>query len=87
MSIGLLLPPPVKAPPTGKLQIKMDNHVDTTSPFTDINGLVAVALYDVAEGPVPLGAEPVLAEIRQTVSEGNATVDMALAIIDLFPYE
>ncbi len=58
---------------------------EKTCPFKDVNGLTAIFLDDVADRPVPQGSEARLAEIRQAIDEGTATVDMALEIIDLFP--
>ncbi len=58
---------------------------ERTSPFTDVNGLVGVFIDDVSERPVPRGAKTRLSEIREAVAKGNATVEMALDIIDLFP--
>lgn len=63
----------------------MDTNNERTSPFTDINGMVAVILEDVAERPVPRGAKTRLAEIRQAVVKGIATVEMAVDIIRLYP--
>jgi hypothetical protein len=65
---------PRRIPPTNK----------KASPFVDINGVVAAFLDDVAGRPAPRGVEARLSEIRQTVSEGTATLDMALEIIDMF---
>lgn len=56
-----------------------------TSPFTDVNGLVADFLDDVAHQPIRHGGGARLTKIRKAVAEGNATVDMALDIIRLFP--
>jgi hypothetical protein len=53
--------------------------------FTDVNGLVAIFLADIAGRRAPRGAEAVLAEIRQAVEAGRASSDMALTIIELFP--
>lgn len=58
---------------------------ERSSPFTDINGLVADFLHDVGDRPIPHGAELQLAEIREAVAEGSATVEMALKIVELFP--
>jgi|GEM_PF-2880320 len=58
---------------------------ERTSPFTDVNGLVGVFIDDVSERPVPRGAKPRLSQIRAAVASGNATVEMALEIIALFP--
>ena len=65
----------------------MYNHSERTSPFTDINGVVAALLDDVAERPVPRGSKARLAEIRLAVAEGKACINMALDIIDIFPNE
>jgi hypothetical protein len=59
----------------------------SVDPFTDINGLVALFLDDIAERPVPRGAESLLAEIRQAAADGTATMAMATTIVDLFPYD
>ncbi len=59
--------------------------LERTSPFTDVNGLVGVFFHDVSERPVPRGAKTRLSEIREAVAKGNATVEMALDIISLFP--
>lgn len=53
--------------------------------FTDMNGVVAAFLADVANRPVPKDFEPILAEIRRSVAAGTATTAMALTIIRLFP--
>jgi hypothetical protein len=58
---------------------------DEPCPFVDINGLVATFLRDIAGRPVPPAVRTRLAEIRQATAEGNATMDMALEIIDMFP--
>jgi hypothetical protein len=58
---------------------------ERTSPFTDVNGLVGVFIDDVFERPVPRGAKTRLSQIRAAVASGNATVEMALEIIALFP--
>ena len=58
---------------------------ERTSPFTDVNGLVGVFIDDVFEQPVPRGAKIRLSQIREAVASGNATVEMALEIIALFP--
>ena len=65
--------------------MKTDN--EKTSPFTDTNGLVGAFLEDIADRPVPKRLKGRLAEIRQSVARGDATVDMALDIIKLFPYD
>jgi hypothetical protein len=59
--------------------------LERTSPFTDVNGLVGVFIDDVSERSVPRGAKTRLSQIREAVANGNATVEMALDIIDLFP--
>jgi hypothetical protein len=59
--------------------------LERTSPFTDVNGLVGVFIDDVSERPVPRGAKTRLAQIREAVANGKATVEMALDIIALFP--
>jgi hypothetical protein len=56
-----------------------------TSPFTDVNGLVGAFLDDVSERPGPRGAKTRISQIREAVASGNATVEMALDIIALFP--
>jgi hypothetical protein len=60
-------------------------HHEEPCPLININGLVATFLRDVAERPVPPAAQTRLAEIRRATAEGNATMDMALEIIDMFP--
>jgi hypothetical protein len=60
-------------------------HNEEPCPFIDINGLVATFLRDIAGRPVPPAAQVRLAEIRQATAEGNATMDMALEIVDMFP--
>ena len=56
------------------------NEKNNKPPFTDINGLVELFLEDVSDRPVPPGAEARLAEIRQAVEEGRATMEMATTI-------
>jgi hypothetical protein len=56
-------------------------------PFQDINGLVSLFLEDIADRPVPPGAESLLEEIRVATAHGDATVSMAAAIVELFPYD
>ena len=63
----------------------MTTSNEKTSPFKDINGLVADFLDDVADRPVPRGAKTRLDEIRQAVAQGKGTVQMALDIIEMFP--
>jgi len=63
----------------------MDRQSKNTFPSNDINGLIAVLLDDVADRPVPQGAQTRLAEIHQAVAEGRATDDMVIDIIRLFP--
>jgi hypothetical protein len=63
----------------------MITNRERTSPFTDINGLVADFLDDVGDRPVPRGAKARLDEIRQAVTQGKGTVQMALDIIEMFP--
>ena len=58
-----------------------------TSPFANPNGIVAAFLAEVADRRVPRGAKARLEEIRKAVAEGNATVDMALDIVEMFPNE
>jgi hypothetical protein len=65
----------------------MDSSNSRSDVFTDINGLVAAFLDDIAGRPAPRGAEPTLAAIRRAVAAGTATTAMALAIIELFPRE
>ena len=59
--------------------------LERTSPFTDVNGLVGAFLDDVSERPGPRGSETRISQIREAVASGNATVEMALDIIALFP--
>lgn len=63
----------------------MYNGKDRSAPITDINGLVATFLEDVAKRPVPCDALARFAEIRQAVAEGSASVYMALDIMEIFP--
>ena len=63
----------------------MDTGDSTPDVFTDINGLVAAFLDDIADRPVPVDAGPVLGEIRQAVAIGSANTAMALKLIELFP--
>ena len=63
----------------------MDTGDSTPDVFTDINGLVAAFLDDIADRPVPVDAGPVLGEIRQAVANGSANTAMALKLIELFP--
>ena len=63
----------------------MDAGAKKTEVFSDTNGLVAEFLDDIADRPVPRGAESTLAAIRHAVEAGTATTDMALKIIELFP--
>jgi hypothetical protein len=60
-------------------------NLERTSPFTDVNGLVGAFLDDVSERTFPRGSKTRLSEIREAVASGNATVEMALDIIALFP--
>jgi len=63
----------------------MDARNGKQDVFTDMNGVVATFLDDIADRPIPKGSEPVLSEIRQAVDAGKATSAMALTIIKLFP--
>jgi hypothetical protein len=65
--------------------MKPVGDLERTSPFTDVNGLVGVFTDDVSQQPVPRGATTRLSEIREAVANGNATVEMALDIIGMFP--
>jgi hypothetical protein len=65
----------------------MNTNGERTSPFTDINGLVADFLNNVTHRPVPHGVKTRLTEIGKAVAEGSATVDMALDIINVVPMD
>jgi len=63
----------------------MDFQNEKTVPFNYINGLVAAFLDEIAGRPVPSETKRRLADIREAVAKGIATIDMGLNIIELFP--
>jgi len=65
----------------------MGTNNERTPPITDINKMVAVILDDVAKRPIPRKAKYRLAEVRQAIAKGIATIDMAVDIIRMCPYE
>ena len=58
---------------------------EPTASFPEINSIVAGLLDRVADRSVPPGAETRIAEIRQAIAEGNASLRMAIDIVELFP--